>query len=98
MVYIQRSLTFWENGKYLRHNAKNLRNVWEIQIIIVSLHRNEQKRRIMATYTITLNERSNNGKALLNYLQSLGVMVEKVTKRGTTSYERSKRDIKAGRI
>lgn len=52
---------------------------------------------IMATYTITLNERSNSGKALLGYLQSLGVLVQKVTKR-TTSYERSKKDVKAGRI
>ena len=51
----------------------------------------------MATYTITLNERSNSGKALLGYLQSLGVLVQKVTKH-TTSYERSKKDVKAGRI
>lgn len=55
-------------------------------------------RRIMATYTITLNERSNSGKALLNYLQSLGIMVQKVTKRRTASYDRSKQDIQAGRI
>lgn len=32
----------------------------------------------MATYTITLNERSNSGKALMTYLQSLGVLIEKV--------------------
>ena len=33
----------------------------------------------MATYTITLNERTNSGKALAAYLQSLGVLIEKVT-------------------
>ena len=32
----------------------------------------------MATYTITLNERSNSGKALMTYLRSLGVLIEKV--------------------
>ena len=82
----------------IRQNTKNLRFVWIIQINVVSLHWNQQKHKIMATYTITLNERSNNGKALLNYLQSLGIMVQKVTKRRTTSYERSKQDIQTGRI
>ena len=33
----------------------------------------------MATYTITLNERTTNGKALMSYLQALGVLVQKVT-------------------
>ena len=31
----------------------------------------------MATYTISLNERTASGKALANYLQSLGVLVKK---------------------
>lgn len=29
----------------------------------------------MATYTITINERTKEGKGLLNYLQSLGVLI-----------------------
>ncbi|MBR7085918.1 MAG: hypothetical protein IKI47_00020 [Prevotella sp.] len=33
----------------------------------------------MATYTITLNERTNSGKALMTYLRSLGVLIEKAT-------------------
>ena len=52
----------------------------------------------MATYKITLNERTNSGKALLAYLQALGVMVQKVTPKRKSSYERSQDDIRAGRI
>ena len=52
----------------------------------------------MATYKITLNERTNSGKALLAYLQALGVMVQKVTPKRKSSYERSQEDIRAGRI
>ena len=52
----------------------------------------------MATYKITLNERINSGKALLAYLQALGVMVQKVTPKRKSSYERSQEDIRAGRI
>ena len=33
----------------------------------------------MATYTLKVNERTNAGKALLNYLLSLGVIVEDST-------------------
>ena len=33
----------------------------------------------MATYTITLNERTTSGKALMDYLQALGVLIQKVT-------------------
>ena len=33
----------------------------------------------MATYTITLDERTNTGKALKEYLQSLGVLVKKIS-------------------
>ena len=35
----------------------------------------------MATYAITLNERTANGKALKAYLQALGVFISKVTPR-----------------
>ena len=33
----------------------------------------------MATYAITLNERTTSGKALMAYLQALGVLVKKIT-------------------
>ena len=52
----------------------------------------------MATYTITLNERTASGKALIGYLKALGVLVQKVTPSKKSSYERSQEDIRAGRI
>ena len=53
----------------------------------------------MATYTITLNERSTQGKALKSYLQSLGVLVQKISPKSTkSSYTRSQEDKEAGRI
>ena len=53
---------------------------------------------IMATYTITLNERSSSGKALIRYLQALGVLISKVSPKSKSSYQRSQEDIKAGRV
>ena len=41
--------------------------------------RNHENKRDMATYTITLNERTVSGKALKEYLQALGVFISKVT-------------------
>lgn len=38
----------------------------------------------MATYTITLNERTSSGKALLAYLKALGVLISKVTPKAAT--------------
>ena len=52
----------------------------------------------MATYTITLNERTASGKALMAYLKALGVLIEKVTPKAKSSYERSQEDIRKGRI
>ena len=52
----------------------------------------------MATYTITLNERTASGKALISYLQALGVLVQKVAPKKKSSYEHSQEDIRAGRI
>lgn len=52
----------------------------------------------MATYTITLNERTTSGKALMAYLQALGVLMKKVTPTKKSSYERSQEDIREGRI
>ncbi len=40
----------------------------------------------MATYTITLNELSAKGKALVEYLQALGVLMHKVSPRSATKH------------
>lgn len=53
---------------------------------------------IMATYTITLNERTSSGKALMEYLQALGVLISKVTPKKKSSYVRSQEDKLAGRV
>ena len=39
----------------------------------------------MATYTITLNERTAKGKALIEYLQALGVLMHKVSPKSATN-------------
>lgn len=52
----------------------------------------------MATYTITVNERTNSGKALMAYLKALGVLVHKVPSKAKSSYQRSQEDKSAGRI
>ncbi|MBQ9666065.1 MAG: hypothetical protein IJV33_06310 [Bacteroidaceae bacterium] len=52
----------------------------------------------MATYTITLNERTSSGKALMAYLEALGVLISKVTPKKKSSYLRSQEDKLAGRI
>ena len=51
----------------------------------------------MATYTITLDERSANGKALMSYLKALGVVIKKVSSK-KSSYICSQEDKKAGRV
>lgn len=53
----------------------------------------------MATYTVTLNERTNDGKALLNYLLSLGVVNPKPEKEKNGSEEtlQAIKDVKAGK-
>jgi hypothetical protein len=52
----------------------------------------------MATYTITLNERTPSGKALMAYLEALGVLTSKVTPKTKSSYLRSQEDKLAGRV
>lgn len=52
----------------------------------------------MATYAITLNERSTSGKALITYLSSLGVLLQKITPKAKSSYLRSQEDKRTGRI
>ena len=52
----------------------------------------------MATYTITVNERTNGGRALMAYLRELGVLVEKRVTTKKSSYVRSQEDIRNGRV
>ena len=54
--------------------------------------------RNMATYAITLNERTASGKALMAYLKALGVILFKVTPKEKSSYLRSQEDKQAGRV
>ena len=44
------------------------------------------------------NERTTSGKALMAYLQALGVLMHKVSPKAKSSYQRSQEDKKAGRI
>ena len=54
----------------------------------------------MATYSMTINERSNAGQALLAYLRALNVDLQRMPtiRLRKSSYERSMEDIKKGRI
>ena len=52
----------------------------------------------MATYTITVNERTQGGRALMAYLKELGVLVEKQMSAKKSSYARSKEDIRKGKV
>ena len=52
----------------------------------------------MATYTVTINERTNAGRQLLNYLLGLGLIRDKVSSRKKTGLEEAEDDIKAGRV
>ncbi len=52
----------------------------------------------MATYTVTINERTNAGRQLLNYLLGLGLIKDKVTERKRTGLEEAEEDIRNGRV
>lgn len=64
---------------------------------IVSLQMNTNLK-IMATYTITLNERTTSGKALIEYLNALGILMHKISAKEKSSYLSSQEDKLAGRI
>ena len=51
----------------------------------------------MATYTVTIDERTNAGKQLLNYLVGLGLIKGRMSSR-TTGLEEAEEDIVAGRV
>ena len=55
---------------------------------------------VMATYAMTINERSNAGQALLTYLNALNIDIQRLPtiRLRKSSYERSMDDIKHGRI
>ena len=53
---------------------------------------------IMATYTITINERTNSGKKLMDYLKSLeGVKIEKAHVHNS-ALDEAMDDVESGRI
>ena len=45
-----------------------------------------------------MNERTSSGKALMAYLEALGVLISKVTPKTKSSYLRSQEDKLAGRV
>ncbi len=57
-----------------------------------------QKGEEMATYTVTINERTNAGRQLLNYLLGLGLIKERVSAKKKSGFEEAEEDIKAGRV
>lgn len=52
----------------------------------------------MATYTVTINERTNAGRQLLNYLVGLGLIKDRVATRKKTGFEEAEEDIREGRV
>lgn len=52
----------------------------------------------MTTYAITVNEHTQAGKALLSYLQTLGVLLTEITPAKKSSYIRSQEDKRMGRV
>ena len=79
--------------------AKNRGKPPVFQIIFVLLQpENRRKERKMATYTVTINERTNAGRQLLNYLLGLGLVKDKVMPRKKTGFEEAEADIEAGRV
>ena len=79
---------------------KKKRNSWQFRFFVVTLQAMNAKKKgsIMATYAVTLNERTANGKALMAYLQALGVLVRKISPKSKGSFLRSQEDKLAGRI
>ena len=72
-------------------------NTCRVKIIKYLCSENKLYKR-MATYTITVNERSARGKALMSYLEALGVLVQKISPQKKSSYIRSQEDKAAGRV
>ena len=60
--------------------------------------KNKERNLVMATYTITVNERSTSGKALMVYLKALGVLTHKLSPKSKSSYLRAQEDKLAGRV
>lgn len=52
----------------------------------------------MATYMVTIDERTKAGKMLLNYLLGLGLIKDKAALQKKTGFEEAEDDIKAGRV
>ena len=52
----------------------------------------------MATYTVNINERTQAGKSLFLYLNSLGVITERLTQRRRTGIDEALDDVRNGRV
>ena len=52
----------------------------------------------MATYAVNINERTQAGKSLFIYLNSLGVITERLTKRRRRGIDEALDDVRNGRV
>ena len=52
----------------------------------------------MATYTVNINERTQAGKSLFLYLNSLGVITERLTQRRRAGIDEALDDVRNGRV
>lgn len=62
-------------------------------VFLRSKHSLKERRNNMAIYAVNINERTNAGKSLLGYLQSLGVIEGKV-KKTADGYEKTLQAVK----
>ncbi|MBP5365535.1 MAG: hypothetical protein J6Y82_06390 [Bacteroidales bacterium] len=52
----------------------------------------------MSIFSITLNENTKKGKALLSYLKAIGIIVQEVPKTDKSKYVSSQADKRKGRV
>ena len=52
----------------------------------------------MATYAVNINERTQAGKSLFIYLNSLGVIAERLKKNRSPGIDEALADVRAGRV
>ena len=57
-----------------------------------------QKLSFMATYAVNINERTQAGKSLFLYLNSLGVISERLTQRRRPGIDEALDDVRNGRV
>ena len=82
-------------GKYL---FKNLHNSKKSSTFAAAKVYKHQKLSFMATYAVNINERTQAGKSLFLYLNSLGVISERLTQRRRAGIDEALDDVRNGRV